>query len=215
MFKDNKEKNFESLKSIMGKLSKNLNLDRGYRVLTFVNIWPNLIGYKFKDKTKVLSIKQNGIIDVVVVSVSSSAVSQELYMIKDIILNRLTSISLSLKFNIKDIVFTTNGWSYKDDEKTLLNDDNIHFLDKNPTNEDLKDINIPENIMESILKSINAHNFTSNTIKERILNTITSDIKTQIWRKNNGFPFCEKCGISMNYYYEDQKLLCPSCKYSK
>ena len=211
-----KQNEFESLKSIINKMSKNIGIDRGLRELTFVNLWPELIGPKFRDKTKVITVSQRGIIDVVTVSVSSSTVSQELYMLKDMILKKITGVSLTLKFNIKDIIFTTKHWE-TEDQKILKNNDSgtiTHFFKENTVAKDLEEIKIPEIIMESIINSVDKHEFTSLERKERILNTIIKDIKTQIWRKNNGFPSCEKCGIIINYYSEDKGLLCPSCKYS-
>lgn len=211
------QNSFESLKSIISKVSKNYGIDRGLRELTFVKLWPDLIGPKFKDKTKVFSVSNKGNFDIVIISVSSSSVSQELLLLKDMILKKITSVSLSLKFNVKDIIFTTKHWDLEDKNDFLQQDSKsvTHFFKSNPTEKDLDNIKIPENIMESILLSVEKHNFTNIEIKERILKTISSDIKLQIWRKLNGFPSCEKCGITIDYYSEDIGFLCPSCKYKK
>jgi hypothetical protein len=217
ILRNNKKKNkdFETLGSLINKMSKKLGIDRGLREITFVNLWPDLIGSRFEKDTKAVSIIKKQGYDVLLLAVSSSSVSQELFLYKNDILKKISSIALSLEFNIKDIIFNAKIWDqYNIKRKFSLKEENTrYFLKKELSDLELKNITVPENIVNFIKESILTQNFSSDELKDRMLGMIIKDIKTQIWKKNNGFPCCSKCGVPLDYYDDNNPNLCPACKF--
>ena len=211
--KDKKHHKLESIGSLIDKMSKNLGIERGLREITFVNLWPELIGGKFSNETNPIGIiKKNGY-DVLLLSVSSSSVSQEMFLYKNEILKKISNIALSLEFNIKDIIFSTKLWKKNKNKISLdSNEENTTFFLKKISDSDLKNIVVPENIINFVKESISTQNFSSNELKDRMLKMIINDIKLQIWKKNNGYPSCSQCGVALDYYTYNKKNLCPSCK---
>ena len=207
-------KDFESLGCLIDKMSKKLGIDRGLRIITFVNLWSDLIGSKFSQNTNAVGIiKKNGY-DILLLAVSSSSVSQELFLYKNDILKKISGVALSLEFNIKDIIFSTKLWKEPTYQRAVpvKDEHTTYFLKKELTDSDFKNITVPENIVSFIKDSIATQNFSSDELKDRMLNMIMKDIKTQIWKKNNGFPSCSECGCVLDYYNPDLKNLCTSCK---
>lgn len=213
----NNKDSFESLNAITGRVAVELGIERGLREIAFINLWPNIIGSRFSDKSKAVSVINKNSHDVLLVAVSSSVVSQELFLFKKDILRRIAKVAKSLNFNVRDLIFSHKIWEEEKYKPALTqkNEKTAHYFVKNPSDEEIKNISVPENIINLIKESIQYQKFSSDDMKDRMLHTIIKDIKIQIWRKNNGFPYCKKCGIPVNYYNPDQETLCPSCKYSK
>ncbi|MDD3013806.1 MAG: DUF721 domain-containing protein [Candidatus Gastranaerophilales bacterium] len=205
---------FESLSSVLDKVIKKLGIDRGLKEITLINLWSEAVPYKFRNNSKAVSVVNKGTYDALLVAVSSSAVSQELFLQKKEILKNLSIISLSLEFKIKDLILSTKLWQEVQEIPVLKQKQEVtHIFIKNPTEADLYNISVPEKIVDFIKESIKTQNYNSDELKNNMLDMIIKDIKTQIWRKNNGFPVCPQCGIPINYYNENKKILCPSCKY--
>lgn len=208
----NRQENFIKVNNILDNIALSLGIERGIKEITLLKYWEEFIDEKFKDKTKAISVIKKGEYDNIMVAVSSSSVSQELFIRKRNILSKLSPIAFSLGFKIKDIILNTKIWDEYKNEKNKEPEKTTHYLVKNPTQEELKDIIIPESIIDNVKDSLNKDSFSLPEIKERLLKTIIFDIKTQIWRKNNGFPSCSKCGITINYFSFEEDKLCPVCK---
>lgn|GEM_PF-805995 len=207
-----KEENFIKINSILDGMAKTLGIERGIKEITLLNFWSEVVGQKFKNNSKAVSVINKGGYDALLIAVSSSAVSQELFLGKRNILSKLSPIAFSLGFKIKDIVINTKIWNEINSQNKKQEDETVHHFIKNPTDEELKDIIVPENIINNIKESINTQNFSTSELKDRMLGTVIRDIKVQIWLKNNGFPSCSRCGIAINYYFQDKESLCPICK---
>lgn len=206
-------KGLSNINSVLNGVIRKLGVDRGLRESTLKNIWPEIIGDRFKNSSKLISIIKKGNYDVLLVAVQTASVSQELMLNKISILKKISSIAHSLEFFPKDIMFNTKLWMefYQETDKV---EDSVHILIKKPIDSELKDIQVPESLINQVRESVNSQNFSTPEMKDRMMNTILRDIKTQIWRKNNGFPICENCGIPLNIYKKDETPLCPSCKYN-
>lgn len=211
----NEDSGLDSLRSILGKIVGDLGIDRGLKELTLKNLWPEIVGERFKDNSRVVSVINKGSYYSLLVSVSSSSISQELFLFKKDILRKLSSIAMPLGFNIKDIIFSAKYWHVAEiKEFSDKKEENVsHFFYKNPTDTELQKVKVSDEIIESVKKSIETQTFSSPELKDRMLHTIIKDIKTQMWRKNNGYPVCKKCGIPINHWNPEKELLCPSCQY--
>jgi len=144
-------------------------------------------------------------------------VAQELSFYKDDIIKKIKIVAKNFDYDIKDIFFNPKLWEEVKKENKLQkkNEPESYKIEKNFSEEDLKKIKLPENVIEEIKNSLDEKKFFSEELKEKMFNTIIKDLKTQEWRKNNGFPVCSECGIPVNYYSPGNKNLCPSCKYKE
>lgn len=210
----NMNSNFNSLNDILGGVVQKLGIDRGMQQITFLNFWPQVVGPRFSDKTKAISVSKKGHANILVVAVASSALAQELNMFKLDILKKLYPIAKSLDLDIKDIVFNFKIWEEVTKKDELLNKSITESYLRNPSDEDLKDIEVPETIIEQVKESVNSQKFSDKTLKNRMIATALRDVRVQIWKKNNGYPFCEGCGIPLNYRPIEGRVLCPACKFS-
>ena len=203
----------EKLNNILANVTKNLGIDRGMKEISFFNMWPDIVGERFSKNTKAVSVKKGRHSDTLIVAVSSSLVASDLYFFKSDILNKIQKVSFSLGLNIKDIVFNHKIWMEfraipeSEEYKTC-----IKTYDDTPTVEELDNIELPENIVNDVKNSVDTQYLEQNEIKDRMFNLIINDIKLQVWRKNKGFPSCEKCGITLVYVNQNEETLCPSCK---
>jgi len=215
--KDSRNDSFEKISFISDRVAEELGVERGLKEITLINLWPDIVGPRFKDKSKAVSVLKKSGYDSILVAVSSSIISQELYMFKKDILRKLSPMSKPMGFNVTDLTFSAKLWD-EVKEKNILPEkqENLaHYFVKTPSDDEIKYINVPENIINLIKESIQTQNFTTNEQKDRLLGVIIKDLKIQIWRKNNGFPCCKKCEIPVNYYNPELEILCPSCKYLK
>ena len=206
---------FESLNEILHKVVKKLGIDEGLSELTLKNIWSEIVGPRFKDKSKLVSVIKKKDCDILLIAVYSSAVSQELFLFKNNILKKIEPAAISLQFNIKDIIFSTKLWEDVQ-EREVFNEkeeNTTEIFVKTPTESELKNISVPKDVIDLIKDSIKEQLFSSPELKDRMLNMIIKDIKTHQWRKNNGFPVCSACGITVNYFNKTERILCPSCRF--
>lgn len=212
-----KNSDFEKINFITNRVAQELGVDRGLKEITLINLWPNIVGPRFKDKSQAVSVMKKNGFDALLVAVASSIISQELYMFKKDILRKLSPMAKSLGFSVRDVMFSAKLWNEVQEKNNIpeKQEETAHYFVKTPSDEDIKYIHVPENIINSIKESMKTQNFSTDEQKDRFLSVIVKDLKIQIWRKNNGFPCCKECGIPVNYYNPNQETLCPSCKYSK
>lgn len=168
---------FDNISSVMDGLVKNLRLEKGLKISSFSKLWPKIIGPRFEKTSKIFAINETNGSDVVTVAVSSSSVAQDLIFYKKDILKKLLKVGANFGFNVKDVNFSTRYWKneikeFKPQEKILLD-------------EDLEQIQIPEDVLNSIKISLNEETFFDEETKERFFKTIINDLKTQIWKKEN------------------------------
>ena len=210
-FKDAKP---DSLKDIMGGLTKKIGLDFKMRESVFFNSWSEIVGFRFKNNTRAVMIKSKNNINTLVVAVKSPVISQELFLFKKDLLNKIENYSKPLGLIIDDIYFDAKLWrEYKKEEHQSSNDEGIRYL-KEPYDIDLEHIEIPTSILEDIEKSLEKVHFGDENLKNRMKKLMIKDVKSEIWKKENNYPSCEKCGITLNYIIEGEPVLCPSCKYN-
>ena len=215
---NNNNNYFNNLDSVLNTVMTDLGLDKGLKQQEFAKLWPKIVGPKFQNSSKVVYIYSKQGVDVLTVAVSSSAVAQELTFFKNDIINKINTVAKKFNYNIKDILFNSKLWEeLKKENKQKNEEDNKNFykIEKNFSEEDLNRIQLPEETVETIKNSLNEQKFHSEELKEKLFNTIIKDLKTQEWRKNNGFPLCLGCGIAINYYSPESENLCPACKYKE
>ena len=213
---NNNQNSFNLLDSVLNTVMVDLGLDKGLKQQEFAKLWSKIVGPKFQNSSKVVYLQSRQGEDILTVAVSSPAVSQELSFFKEDIIKKIKVVAKDFNYNIKDIFFDSKLWEeLEEDIKQKKGEENKNFykIEKNFSEEDLKKIQLPESVVESIKDSLKDQKFSSEEMKEKMFNIIIKDLKTQQWRKNNGFPVCSKCGIAINYYSPECENLCPACKY--
>ena len=213
---NNNQNSFNNLDSVLNTVMVALGLDKGLKQQEFAKLWSKIVGPKFQNSSKVVYLQSRQGEDILTVAVSSPAVAQELSFFKEDIIKKIKVVAKDFNYNIKDILFNAKVWEeLKKETKQKVEEENKNFykIEKKFSEEDLNKIEIPESVVESIKDSLKEQKFSSEEMKEKMFNIIIKDLKTQEWRKNNGFPVCSKCGIAINYYSPESENLCPACKY--
>ncbi len=207
---------FNNLDSVLNTVMKNLGLDKGLKQQEFAKIWPKIVGPKFQNSSKVIAVQTRLGVDILIVAVSSPVVAQELSFFKEDIKRKIRVKAKDFNYKIGEIFFDSKLWGeLKQENKQKIEEENKNFykIEKNFSEEELNRIELSKETIESIKNSLKEQKFHSEEMKEKLFNTIIKDLKTQEWRKNNGFPVCSKCGIAINYYSPECENLCPACKY--
>ncbi len=212
----NKNNYFKKIDNVLDSVMKDLKLDKGLKQQDFAKLWPKIVGIKFQNSSKVVSIHTKQNIDILTVAVSSHTVAQELSFFKEDIIKKINKVAKDFDYNIKEIIFNSKLWEElknESKEKKEEKSSNFYKIEKIFSEEELKKIEISQEIIESVKNSLKEQKFSSEEMKEKFLNTIIKDLKIQEWRKKNGFPVCSKCGIAINYYSPEIENFCPICKY--
>jgi len=212
------DNNFNNLNNVLNSVMKNLGLDKGLKQQDFAKLWPKIVGPKFQNSSKAVYIQTNMGADTLIVAVSSPAVAQELTFHKADIIKKINIVAKDFNYNIKEIFFNAKIWEEtktekKQKQKNEEEKKTFYKIEKNFSEEELNNIKIPEETVQNLKKSLDEQHFYSKELKENLFKTIIKDLKTQEWRKNNGFPVCCECGITITSYYEEGENLCPVCKY--
>lgn len=204
--------NFQKINSIMGDVSKKLNVQKGLNEMTLINKWPDLVGPRFCNSSRVFAVKRNNNAHILIIAAKSSSLVQELFFFKRDLLRKINPVAIELGFKVEDIVFDAKLW--KEEKQASKGEENISikFIEKSPTDRELSLIKVPEKELSKIKESFDRQNFASEEKKQDFFNVVIKDIKTQIWRKKNNFPLCKHCGIALDYFYTDRELYCPACQ---
>ena len=202
--------NFDKLGDILSNVAQKSGMNFGISQIALFNLWPEVVGTRFQKNTK--AIKING--KVLTIATKSSTVTQELSMFKVDILKKLEIMTKNLGIKIEEIIFNHKIWNEVNQKAEKKEESHYRRYLPAPTDFDIDQIEIPQNIKTEIEQSFeNTHNL-SEEMKEKITKTIVNDIKRQIWRKERNYPLCSKCFVPMDYIDEGQALLCPVCKNS-
>jgi len=106
----NNKNYFEDIHSVLGKVAVNLKLDEGLKLQEFAKLWPKIVGPRFKDKSKVISIQSKAGIKTLTIAVSSPVMAQELSFFKDDIIKKIKVVAKDFNYNIKDVIFSHRLW---------------------------------------------------------------------------------------------------------
>ncbi len=204
-------KAFGSINDVLNTVVKDLGIDKAFKKNTLLGFWSQIVGSRFCDKSKAVGVIEKYGKEILLVAVCSHSVSQELYMFKDDIIKKLYPIAKSLGIDIKDIIFTPKLWEKSQKQFHDNTEGYYEKIKKDPKPGELEEIEVPDVIVKSIIDSINIDD---EELKERAFKLAVNDVKLQIWKKNNGYPSCVKCGIPVNYINTQEEPLCPSCKYN-
>ncbi|MEI7474611.1 MAG: DciA family protein [bacterium] len=210
-----KYSSFSSLSSLISKYSKNIDLERGLRETALKNIWADIVGDIFKENTKLMGVKTSTAGDTLLLTAKSSVVCQEFLIHKHQILKKIAVSAYSLGFNVTNCSISAKYWTdFVQYDDQYINQSSYNVFTGVPTLQELNSVVVPDFIIASLLLAINKDLYPDDDIRSKIYETALKDIKTQVWRKNKGFPSCRDCGITVTGFKTGDDILCPSCKYN-
>lgn len=206
----------DGLNDVLKNVVKGLGIERRIKENTVLDLWPQIVGVKFQSKTRAVSFRQGRNGKILVVAVESSPFLQEIFLYKNEILKKLDNYTSPLGFKVVDIAFDTKLWNSIDYNNIEITQEEPFTLNlKQYTEEDLEKIELPQSVINPVKASVDGLSFASDELKKTMINTTLRNLKIQIWRKENGYPCCEVCGIPVRYVKENEAILCPACKYSR
>ena len=167
------------IEEVLDEFKKQYNFENIVKKSTFFKFWSKIVGKKFQDKSKPISINKK---NVLLVACENSMVTGELFMFKDAILEKMQVYTKPLNIKIDDIVFSHKIWQT---EKEQL-DEGIEFV--KPTkipDEELEKIILTEEEIASIKMSIEKIPFADKAQKDKMLNAIAKNLKLQKYKEQN------------------------------
>lgn len=165
---------FESAGDILSSVLRNTDLQAGIKKTTLTKFWGKIVGKKFEEVSKPVSLSNQGLLTV---ACANSYVTSELMMFKPDILKKLAPYAKSLDINVKDINFSHKIWAperdlmseYDYEEKTAPK---IPEIDYDAVELDKEEI-------ENIRNCVNNNKFASEEQRTRMFEAIVKDLKFQ------------------------------------
>ncbi len=173
-----------------------------------ISDWNELVGKKFAGKSEIADIYTKGLKVILHVTVVSSPLVQELTFFKR---NLIKKIKENYNLEVEDVIIKASP-SKKETTKPTKQNLVLEVYDQRPTDEELKQITLEQNVVEEMKASVEKQPVLTRAQKNRMLEVILNDLKTQEWMKQKGFPICEKCGRVLTRKNFGEKNLCNSCK---
>jgi len=199
--------NFDKLGDILSEVAKQSGLDAGISQIALFNLWTEAVGSRFKKTTKAIKIHNK----VLTVATKSPSVTQELTMFRADVLKKLSVITQNLNIEIKEIIFNHKIWDEMNKQANKKEEFEYRRYLPAPSNVDLLKIELPQSIKEEIENSFKNTQNMSEEVKQKIVKTITDDIKRQIWKKERNYPVCKKCSMVLDFVDENKEPICPVC----
>ncbi len=166
--------NIENISSVLENFKKKYNIDESLSKLTFFKFWENIVGKKFKDVSKPVSINYKGVLQV---ACKNSMVTNELFMFKDAILAKIIPFVTPLNIKITDIVFSHKIWR-EEKENSEDCEQEISKIEK-ISDEELDKIELDENVILDVKNAVYNSEFISKSQKEKMFKAIIKNLKEQ------------------------------------
>ena len=196
------DEHFSNIKDILkGAQFRSANSAYGQLVAN----WDEIVGKKFAGKTELANLDTRNTRLLLYVNVNSSPLVQELLFFKANIIRKIKS---TYNLEVADIIIKATKKSQNQKPKQNLLQE-TYF--KKPTTDDLNKIELDQNIVLEIKQSVEKQPTLTQRQKDRMLEVILTDLKTQEWMKANGFPICEKCGAVIIKKNFGDKNICDIC----
>ncbi len=173
--------------------------------------WADIVGKKFADKSEVSEIFNRGGKIYLLVQVKSSPLVQELGFFKK---NLLKKINENYSVQISDIIIKANV-NKAENSSSVKETEVLEIYDRRPASDELEKIELDKAVVDELKISVEKLTALSRKQKEKMLDIIITDLKTQEWMKKQGFPICKKCGRVMTRKTFGEENICNICKYNE
>lgn len=200
----------KKLESLMPDIAKSMGIDTRMKELLIMNYWNEIVqGNVAKDSRPYSIIKtKSGL--TLCVAAKTSIVMQELNMVKIFLLDKLNTLSSQVGVTINDIYVSTKYWheAISNENTTLLNEKNVR-VDDDKALIDFDSIQLSTDQLESV-EEILIQLDKDPESKAKLREIMQKDLKLKLYKKQQGYPNCKKCGVFLNRKDEEY---CPACKY--
>ena len=165
---------FETAGDVLSSVLKNTDLQAGIKKTTISKFWGKVVGKKFEEISKPVSLSTQGVLTV---ACANSYVTSELLMFKPDILKKLAPYAKSLDIVISDINFSHKIWS---NERDLMEEYDYEEKKAPKIPEiDYDSIELDPAEVENIEKCVRNNKFASEEQRGRMFEAIVKDLKFQ------------------------------------
>ena len=199
--------NFDKLGDVLMAVAKKSGLEAGISQTVLFNLWTEAVGSRFRKNTKPVKIHNKTL----TIATKSPSVTQELSMFKADIMKKLDVLTKNLDIKIKEIIFNHKVWDEIHQNSGTKEEISYRKYLPAPSDADLAKIELPQNLKEEIEKSFEKTENLSEEIKQKIIKTVSNDIKSQIWKRERNYPVCKKCFMVLDFIEEGKESICPVC----
>lgn len=161
-----------SLAKKINEVKATINIEAGLKRTSFFEAVKNAFGKKFKDKVKPLCLKKDGLL---IIACKNSNVTNELFMLRDDVLNKIQNIAKPLDITISDVIFSHKYWQKEETEAETIQEETETKIPL----EELNKITITDDEIAGIKKAIEKNSFIKSEQKEKMLKAIILNLKEQ------------------------------------
>lgn len=167
---------FSTIDSVVSSVLQNPHLQKGLKKASVFKFWAKTVGKKFEKYSRAEALSLN---NVLTVACANAAVSSELLMYKNELLEKINKYSMPLGIEIKDINFSHKIWKQNTTETAQLQQNTRNPYKKDLTGFNPDDIELNADEVEAIRKSVFANDFATEKQREKMFNAIILDLKIQ------------------------------------
>lgn len=180
------KKDFYTLSSLLGNISGALDFDKIRKRTEFFALWKRVCGKKFENNSKAYDFKNN----ILTVACQNSYVAQELSMYKRELIKKLNVLTMNLKIEVKDIIFSYKIWENPQNFEQGMQEPEITIK-----YEDYQHIELDKETIHKIETSVAQIKFIDEGRKAGLIKRIIDDTKRLKYIDSLGYKVCPNCCI--------------------
>ena len=208
-------KGLSRLDKILPKVLRKSGLERRLREHAIFGLWPSVVGEKLAGRSRPLFVDSQSNL---VVTVSDSAVGQEISLARTQLLKALTPLSRAAGIQIAGLRVDLKHYHQK--EEVIPQEEQVSLPD--PNEAELSAIELgPEqqalfaHLKNELEQADAGAGVDREPINKRVLMMYQKQLRLGIWRKAHGFPICTACGFAVSRLHEDgADKLCFNCNFA-
>lgn len=167
------------IEEVLNEFKKQYDFESIVKKSTFFKFWSKIVGKKFADKSRPISINKKNIL---FVACENSMVTGELFMFKEAILEKMQIYTTPLNLKIEDVVFSHKMWKEEVEEN---NETQNTVIEYRIPDEELDKIFLSNSEIDSLRERVNNIPFADEIQKNKMLNAIIKNLKIQKYKEQN------------------------------
>ncbi|MBX9693233.1 MAG: DUF721 domain-containing protein [Cyanobacteria bacterium] len=200
------------LDKILPRVLRQSGLERRLREHALFSLWPSVAGEVLAKRSRPLYVDLQSNI---VITVSDSAVAQEITLARMQFLQKLAPLSRAAGVEIRGLRVDLKHYHHKDEPQP----EEEHVTLPDPDEEELRSIELgPEQtlmlqqLQQDLLEQGKEADARQDSINKRVLMTYEIQLRLGVWRKSRGFPVCQACGFAVSRLHSREQLkVCFNC----
>lgn len=199
------------LDKILPRVLRQSGLERRLREHALFSLWPSVAGDVLAKRSRPLYVDLQSNI---VITVSDSAVAQEITLSRTQFLQKLAPLSRAAGVEIRGLRIDLKHYHQKDEPQP--EEERVTLPD--PDEQELRTIELGTEqtlLLQQLQQNLEQNSSTDDrqsSINKRVLMTCEQQLRLGIWRKSRGFPVCQVCGFAVTRLHSrDQLKVCFNC----